>query len=257
VTSVKKLYILLCGFEIVPKTVSTQGLGERFVLSLPISAYLVETTTGFVLLDTGMNAAYLRDARAREKYFGKDSSYPPPVVLKQHDLRSQLHDIGLEPSDITHVVMSHLHYDHTGNLHHFKHTRVSVQRKELAHALSDAHNKSYIRADYNSPSLRWHEVDGDWQITPGLNAVFTPGHTPGHQSFIVDLPNSGRFVLSADTGDLLENFNDEILPGETSDPEAALASLRRLKLEACSGRLILGHDPMMIQTLPVAPQFYD
>jgi N-acyl homoserine lactone hydrolase len=254
-TSVQRLYILLCGYEIVPKTVSTQGQGERFVLSLPISAYLVETTSGLVLLDTGMNSHYVRDPELRLMYFGKDSDYPPPVVLEHHELLFQLKAIGLSPTDIHQVVMSHLHYDHTGNLRHFKHARISVQAKELDHALGDRHNKSYIRTDYDLPGLHWHQRYGDWDILPGVRAILTPGHTPGHQSFVVELPNTGRLVLTADAGDLKENFDEEILPGETSDPDAARASLQRLKRE--SGTLILGHDPVMIQHLRLAPDFYD
>jgi N-acyl homoserine lactone hydrolase len=256
-TSVKRLYIFLCGYEIVPKTVSTSGQGERFVLSLPISSYLVETTEGYVLLDTGMNSSYVREGEVRDKYFGADNSYPPPVVLEHHELLFQLKKMELSPGDIRHVVMSHLHYDHTGNLEHFRHARISVQAKELDHALSDKHNKSYIREDYALPDLQWHKVQGDWDIASGFKALFTPGHTPGHQSFVLELPNAGKLVLTADAGDLQENFDKDIIPGETSDPEAALTSLQRLRLEAHSGTMILGHDPVLIQSLRLAPDFYD
>lgn len=256
-TCLKKLYVFLCGYEIVPKTVSTRGRGERFVMSLPISAYLVETTQGLVLLDTGMNSEYVRDPNLREAYFGKASAYPPPVVLGQHELLFQLKTLGLSPRDISKVVMSHLHYDHTGNLKHFAHTPIVVQCAEYEHAFGKDHNNSYIRRDYDVPELQWQRVEGDHEIAPGLSALFTPGHTPGHQSFRLELPNTGTVILSADAGDLRENFEQNIPPGETSDEEEALASLRRLKLEARLGQLILGHDPVMIQELRLAPDFYD
>ncbi len=51
-TQAKKLYVLLCGYEILPKTVSTKNRGGRFIMAEPICAYLIETSQGFVLFDT-------------------------------------------------------------------------------------------------------------------------------------------------------------------------------------------------------------
>jgi N-acyl homoserine lactone hydrolase len=250
-----RLYVLLCGFEILPKSVCTRDLGERIVMSLPMSAYLVDTADGLVLLDTGLAARNVRDAALRERYFGA-SDYPPPVVLPHHELGVQLEAIGVRPADITHVVISHLHADHAGNLRDFSHARISVQRKEFEHAFGGDTGPAYFTTDYDLPGLDWRQVDGDWQIAPGLRGLLTPGHTPGHQSFVVDLPTEGRLVLTADAGDLLENFEREILPGGSVDDAAALASLRRLNDEAGAGRLVIGHDPDMIRTLRLAPDSY-
>lgn len=251
-----RLYILLCGFEILPKSVCTRGTGERFVMSLPISAYLVETRNGLTLIDTGLASLNLKDEKLRQHYFG-NSEYPAPVVQPHHELLTQLADIGVTPAEIPQVVISHLHADHAGNLRHFSHARISVQRAEYEHAFGPDAGKAYFRSDYDLPDLDWHLVDGDWQVAPGLRALLTRGHTPGHQSFIVDLLNTGRLVLTADAGDLLENFEQEILPGGSVDDAAALASLQRLNREAESGRLVLGHDPVMIQELRLTPEFYD
>jgi len=250
-----RLYVLLCGFEILSKAVCTRNRGERIVVSLPMAAYLVDTSDGLVLLDTGFAARNVRDAALRQRYFGA-SDYPPPVVLPHHELGPQFEAIGVHPSDIAHVVISHLHADHAGNLRDFVHARVSVQRAEYEHAFGNNAGPAYFRTDYELPELQWHQMDGDWQVAPGLRAILTPGHTPGHQSFVVDLPTEGRFVLTADAGDLLENFEHEILPGGTVDDDDALASLRRLNDEARGARLVIGHDPDMIRSLRLAPGFY-
>ncbi|CAF3373117.1 unnamed protein product [Rotaria sp. Silwood1] len=54
-TSVRRLYVLLCGFEILPKTVSTRNLGAHIIMSEPISAYLLDTTEGWILVDSGID----------------------------------------------------------------------------------------------------------------------------------------------------------------------------------------------------------
>ena len=54
-TSVRKLYVLLCGYEILPKTVSTKDRGADFILSEPISVYLLDTESGWIMIDAGVD----------------------------------------------------------------------------------------------------------------------------------------------------------------------------------------------------------
>ena len=56
VTSVRRLFVLLCGFEFLPKSISTRDMGRRFIMSEPISAYLLDTESGWILLDTGFRS---------------------------------------------------------------------------------------------------------------------------------------------------------------------------------------------------------
>lgn len=254
---VKRLYVLLCGFEIIPKTVSTRNRGRLFVMSEPISVYLIDTDEGLVLFDTGINTDNIRDRARAERYFISKGWEPPPVVFPDHELLPQLAAIGVKPADVSKVVLSHMHADHTGNLRHFTHAPVYVQKLELDHAFADPTPNAFFRTDYDMPEIDWRPVSGDWEMSPGLRFVSTRGHTPGHQSAVVDLPGTGRVVLTADAGDLQENFDEEVLPGESVDDEAALASIRRLKALAEGGHLFLGHDPQFVQRVRLAPAFYD
>ena len=68
-TAVKKLTLLLCGDAIIPHGVSIRGGGDRFVMSVPISAYLLETREGPVVSDTGFDAVLLHDPVLREDHF--------------------------------------------------------------------------------------------------------------------------------------------------------------------------------------------
>ena len=98
-------------------------------------------------------------------------------------------------------------------------------------------------------------ADDDVELAPGVTAVMTPGHTPGHQSFVIDLDAKAQetygaqgFVLAFDAADLQRNIDDEISPGGMigDAPEQGIESIRRLKsISAEKGyQLVPGHDPV-------------
>jgi N-acyl homoserine lactone hydrolase len=106
--------------------------------------------------------------------------------------------------------------------------------------------------------VRWELRDGDWDAMPGLRLIDTRGHTSGHQSAIVDLPSGASIVLPFDAADLQENLDQEILPGESCDDDAALRAIRRLKSLAAEpgATCLLFHDPVAIQQMKLCPEFY-
>jgi N-acyl homoserine lactone hydrolase len=256
-TTVRRLFVLLCGFEILPKSVSTRGRGSRFILSEPVCAYLLDTTGGWILLDAGLNPANGRDAARQHERFGR-LGLTPPVIRNDHLMEKQLADLGLGFADIHHVILSHLHYDHAGCLRELTHARISIQRREYEYAFASGAGMAYFRDEYEDPRLQWDLRDGDWEAVPGLRLIDTWGHTPGHQSALVDLAESGTLSLPFDAGDLQENFDEEIAPGECCDEQAALRSLRRLKVLEASARAtrLLFHDPQAIQRLRLCPDGY-
>jgi N-acyl homoserine lactone hydrolase len=256
-TSIRRLFVLLCGFEILPKTISTRGRGGRFILSEPVCVYLLDTVSGWVLLDAGMNPDNGRDrARMQEKFWRLGMT--APVIRDGHLLERQFAELGVGFGDVRHVILSHLHYDHCGCLRQFSHARISVQRREYEHAFGADIGMAYFRDEYDDPRLQWDLREGDWVAQPGLRLIDTRGHTQGHQSAIVELPESGTVVLPFDAGDLQENFDEEILPGECCDDAAALAAIRRLKSLESEHRAtrLLFHDPVAIQQMRLAPQCY-
>ena len=96
-----------------------------------------------------------------------------------------------------------------------------------------------MRVDFDDPSIDWRLADGEAEIAPGITAVPTYGHTPGHQSFVVELDESvggDGFVFAFDAADLTENIEHELAiggyigvePEETdrTDPQAQAAGQR-------------------------------
>jgi N-acyl homoserine lactone hydrolase len=170
---------------------------------------------------------------------------------------TQLKAIGLAPDDVSQVILSHAHSDHVGNLRHFHRARVVIQRTEYAAAFSDEGRARFFFPDIAAPEIDWHLIDGDYEIMPGLQAILTGGHRPGHQSLVVRLPETGVKVLTADVADLRENFEKEILGGAVDDV-AALASIRRINaiVAETGAELMPLHDPDFVHRARLAPAFY-
>src|SRR5882757_2808504 len=257
-TEIKRLYVLLCGYEVLPKTISTRNNGDRFILAEPVCAYLLETTEHVILLDTGIDPGYANDPSLRQEHF-LNHGWSPPVVRPCHLLEGQLAAIGIAIDDIDHVILSHLHFDHCARLDRFPKAKISVQRKEYDWAFSAAPGPGYLPRDYDHRSLNWNLVDGDWRPLPGLDLLDTRGHTEGHQSAVVHLPSGRTILLPFDAGDLAENFDGPVLPGQACDDEAALGSILRLKRvqTRLNAEMLLFHDPNAIQHIDLAPAFYD
>ncbi len=258
-TEVTRLYVFLCGYEVLPRSVSTRGLGASFILASPVCCYLMATKTGYVLFDAGINTDYLATPELRERYFPPALWPAPSIVLPEHDLLPQLAKLGIASADIGDVILSHTHCDHTDNLKHFRHARLHIQRREHEYAFGPHGNYAVFNEDFDFPDADWHIHDGDWTLMPGIEAILTIGHMPGHQSLVVTLPEGGAKILAVDAGDLAENFANEILPGEClGGDEEALASIRKLKAitAARGGELVLFHDARYVEAMRLAPDFY-
>ncbi len=101
--------------------------------------------------------------------------------------------------------------------------------------------------DFDDPRIDWRQADGDTEIAPGVTAVRTAGHTPGHQSFVVQVAGGGGFVFAFDAADLTENIDREVAVGGRIRASAAesVEQIRKLKRIAADRgyRLVPGHDP--------------
>jgi len=242
----RRLFLLEYGAEHSPKWVSVRGGGDR-VLRLPVIGALVETDDGWVLLETGISEAFAADAEASSAVYG---AHPPELHLRP-PLDAALASFGVRVEDLALAALSHLHVDHAGGVARLAAAQVpiAVQRTELAFATTGPAGlaQAYYRPDYEVGGARWRELDGDAELLPGVHALLTPGHTPGHSSYRIDLPETGTWLLAMDAADLVQNLVDEVPGGLCADPDDAPradASLRRLldEARALDARLLPGHD---------------
>lgn len=147
-------------------------------LVLPLGGFLVRTGHRLVLVDAGVGA--FDDG----KYIGGN-------------LLSALRGNGFEPADVTDVVFTHLHFDHIGWASHrgdivFPNATYRVHQADWDHFVThgtDEHTLSTLLPI----GTRLQTFDGDTTIAPGIDAVFTPGHTPGTTVYVVS--SRGRRAL--------------------------------------------------------------
>jgi glyoxylase-like metal-dependent hydrolase (beta-lactamase superfamily II) len=166
-------------------------------------------------------------------------------------LPNQLAALGLRPQDITHVVNSHLHFDHCGCNALFPRATFLVQKAELDAARepgSQAHARGWDHA------LDYRAVDGEHDVFGDGSVVLlpTPGHTPGHQSLRVVTAPRRAFVAAADACYTRAHLERELLPGAVWNPRQMLDSMRLLaRLGARSDtQLLFGHDAAQWETMP-------
>jgi N-acyl homoserine lactone hydrolase len=255
-TGVRRVVPLTFGWEHLSKSVSVHGADPSIRLREPVPGVLCEVDGGWVLLDTGFNPAFLADPPMKQRFHDRLGDYVAELPDAPGDPLFAAFDlVGLDPSVVSTVAVSHFHLDHSGGVRWFAgHVPVHAQRAELDYALSapmpDPERNGIFRVDVDDPSIDWHLADGDTEIAPGVTAVLTAGHTPGHQSFVVDLDPSaggGGYVFAFDAADLQENIDDELPVGGAIGvaPEATVEPIRRLKAIAAERgyRLLPGHDP--------------
>ncbi len=260
-----KLYAFECGTLVSQKHLFVMGVGVKEPFTVPVPFFYIEHGEHKVMYDTG-NALEVAQDKIKHWGAGLVAAYDPVMTEDQWCI-NQLAKMGVKPEDITDVVFSHLHLDHAGCCGLFPNARYYVQRREMEWAYTaDFYQKAaYIRADFDKPYLNWELLEGmddDFYDLFGdgkLKIVFTPGHTPGHQSLLVDLDNSGPMLLTGDSVYTTEIIDQDNLPGLVWSPHDAVVSVKKMRrLRRVYGvKIITGHDPVAWTTMKQAPEYYD
>ncbi|KUJ73089.1 N-acyl homoserine lactonase family protein [Thiomicrospira sp. WB1] len=229
-SQVNKFWCILTGEHAYEKTLSTHNRGHGEIIKAPILAYLIETSHGRILFDVGCDYAKINTPELKQQYYENEAfPFGPPTMQPEQRLPNRLKQIGLEPEDIDVVFCSHLHFDHAGGLCEFCGAEVHVHERELNAAQSRA-DDAYFQSDFDL-SLNWRIQSGEYELTPGVQAIETPGHTAGHMSMLIELPKGPPILLAGDAADLQENIDQEIAPGLCwqDNRQMAIDSIRKLK----------------------------
>lgn len=213
---------------------------------MPIDYYLwaIVNDRRCIVVDVGFDAA---EAKAR----GREHLRCPVASLGQ---------IGIQPKDIKDVIITHLHYDHCGNLERFPSAQFFVQDREVAYAtgrnmlhdvLRDAYTLSHVQALIGAVyDKRVVFVDRTAEIAPGITVHHVGGHTDGLQIVRVNT-RRGWMVLASDAAHFYANM-------DISNPYPVLYSVGDMMrgfetvraLADSPTHIIPGHDPKVLDRFP-------
>ena len=237
------------------------GVPAAELIDIPIVAFLLEhPTAGPVLVDTGFQRIVAEGpSRERTRNLGRVGR------LMARDLRmeprqcvaAQLQAHGIEKSDLSLIVMTHLHFDHASALCDFPAATVLVSAPEWA----AAHGRylfmhGYVPAQLSpAPSYRTIEFEPGAQGDPfahaldvfgdgSLRLVFTPGHTRGHVSLLARLSDR-EALLTGDAAYTLATLRAGARPWLIEDAQAferSVVALAQWDREHPDALVIPGHD---------------
>lgn len=222
---------------------------------IPICGWVVVSGDDVVLVDTGFPTAYVEDADAAGRRDGLDEFGHVVSMTAENLPVAQLGLVGLRPADVTHLVITHGDIDHVGGLGDFPGATIVVSRAEV-----EAGPPRYfgdVRPVEWPPGAPYRLVDSDEELVTGVTLLATPGHSPGHLSLLVRLPETGAVLLAGDAISREAEVESGV-NGGAWDQELARASTARIVelARAESVVLVLGHDPRGWVALRPAPRVY-
>ncbi len=250
-------------FGVVPRTLWSRHISPDERNRIPMASHplLIETPDTRILVDTGLGLAW--EGKRKEIY-----AVEPQDPLEGTPFR---------PEDVDLVVLTHLHFDHTGGstrreddrwVPAYPRATYLVQQRELADALfpHERNRASYFPETFRPlwESGRLKTLSGKTEVAPGVWAVPVPGHTPGHQIVLVESEGKKAAFL-ADFVPTRHHFPLPYIMGYDLEP---LRSLEMRKLlyprmirerwllllehdrEATAGLLVEGERGVQLEVLP-------
>jgi glyoxylase-like metal-dependent hydrolase (beta-lactamase superfamily II) len=245
-----RLYILNCG-EGTAGDISRWSPGVNVGKSMPFvdNCYLLKHGQDWMLWDTGLSDAVADMPNGLAAADPKATYWYRPKKLSV-----QLDALGVKPSDIKFVALSHTHPDHSGNVEMFPQAMLLVQKAE--YEWPGANNAPRFKPEHPVTKLEGDkDVFGDGSVT----ILSTPGHTPGHQSLLVKLAKTGNIVLSGDAVHFKSNWDNRGVPVGNTGQQETKDSMERLAgvLAKEKAQLWINHDKAQRDTLKMSPEFYD
>jgi len=204
------------------------------------------------------------DAGLPESLVGAEAPFTTPngnfTISRKEGVLDQLSTIGMSPSDINYIVLSHTHFDHTGHANVFKSSVWLVQKNE--HDFITSPEIMEGNADlYNAISQlnNIQELNGDFDVFGDGTVVIKtmPGHTPGHQVLYLDLAENGPTLLTGDLYHFYENRENRGVPSFNTDVNQTLASMDVFEafVKENNAKVYIQHSKEDFNKMPKAPEY--
>jgi N-acyl homoserine lactone hydrolase len=234
-----------CGTPQAPTAVNerfsdTYAYGD-LKLQFVYSCYVIKHDNDYLLWDTG-------------------HSMTAPNVAPKVSIVDQLAKIDIKPEQIKYVGISHYHGDHVGQVGSFPKATLLIGKGDWDVLTSPKPPENANPA----PFANWIKGEGKVEPVPldkdvfgdgSVIMLYTPGHTPGHHSLLVKLPQMGAVLLSGDLMHFRENYDTNGVPAFNTDRSQTLASLDRVKkiVAGSKATVVIQHDARDLDKLPTFP----
>jgi glyoxylase-like metal-dependent hydrolase (beta-lactamase superfamily II) len=227
-------------------------------MRIPVPVFLVEHPgAGAILIDTGLHPSVAVDPK---QSFGRLLGwyYRGLEMNPEQAAPAQLRARGLDAADIRFVLMTHMHVDHASAISEFPNSTFVLSKQEWD-ALADGKvTDGYVKRQYDFGfdyrTFDFDSRDTDSFATFGrsfdlwgdgsIRAVFTPGHTHGHTSYVLRLRDR-EVLIAADAIYTMRTLEESVLPYRMADEHQFRRSLKEIQRyrERTPGALIIpGHD---------------
>ena len=258
----EKLFRLDCGRSLAnDESVWTPGENVGRSIEFSSTCWLIKHGSEWLLWDTGVPESAFNDPRGW-------STLPKLIVYHlDKTLTDQFAEIGLKPRGIARVAISHTHGDHIGNVGLFPNSTILMQQTEYSWINSpngpndNVNQLMALARDLLGTPKNLQLIDGDTDVygDGSVTLVSTPGHTPGSQSLLVHLKNSGFIILSGDVVHSEENFEKNRVPSLNTNKAESIASMEKIRqmIAMYKATLFINHDKKQTDKLKLLPAFYD
>lgn len=226
----------VCGIDI-------NESGEQ--IELPVFSYLLNTSDGYILIDTGFNEDILenKEGQAQNRKLGK-------FGLKFH-ISNVLEQVNVKVDEIRFVIMTHLHYDHAGGLKPFadRSTKILAQKDEIEYALFSGlcYGDAFYRHKDLPAGNNWVPITQNYfGISNSIRLLKVGGHTAGSQIIDVTTMKGNKYLILGDLVHMHEEYDKE------NTGEAALTNefiiwknaIRQIKFfnEKTETKYLFNHD---------------
>ncbi|WP_375474733.1 N-acyl homoserine lactonase family protein [uncultured Jatrophihabitans sp.] len=256
----RRMWALDCPSLTVEAVTLMYGLSG--MVTIPMPSFLIEHPKGLVLFDTGIAPAAIDDPVA---LYGQEMADALGITsTPDQRLDRQIAALGYKLTDVTHVISSHLHFDHSGGHHLFPQATFYCGQGEMrfAHFPDPLGDFCFMPDELAVMSkFTWREVPGvdvDLFGDGSMIILFMPGHTPGELSLKVRL-SSRTFLLTGDAVHLRAALDQEFQFPLDCDTKSSLQTLRRLKriAEVEDTTVWITHDPDDWAEYKHAPACYE
>ncbi len=274
---IERVWFFHCGWARVPETVAVGDGSSKRLRALPFLAMAAQhSELGVIVIDAPFGHEGPGSLGA---VLGAMMRMTSVRFEREWGIIARLESLGLRASQVQHVLMTHLHFDHTGGMKALAHATFHASRRDWTQANSwsspfDALRNGYLLSDYRALQTRVTVHDAPAPITPetpgldlfgdgSVEAFALPGHTPGHTGYRLRMADGRRVFFLGDaifqTRQLHEDVPQGLISQYVSSSQAevqasiaqarAIASARPDDLYLCSHDFELGER---CKTGPVA-----